>query len=46
MGGAFASICSNLREKNPQSGGPIMDYRLIMITLPMATTGSFFGVNK
>ena len=45
MGGAFASMFTNVKIKNPKTGGPIMDYSLIMITLPMAACGSIFGVN-
>jgi len=44
IGGAFASIWKNKDKKNPKTGGPIMDYNLIMITLPMSITGSLFGV--
>jgi hypothetical protein len=44
IGGAFASIWKNKDKKNPKTGGPIMDYNLIMITLPMSVTGSLFGV--
>lgn len=44
MGGAFASMFSNVNQKNIKTGGPIMDYSLIMITLPMAASGSIFGV--
>ena len=45
MGGAMASILKNLKKKNPKTNGPLMDYPLIMITLPMAVAGSIIGVN-
>ncbi len=44
MGGALASILKNLKKKNPKTDGPLMDYNLIMITLPMAVSGSIIGV--
>ena len=44
MGGALASILKNLKKKNPKTDGPLMDYNLIMITLPMAVAGSIIGV--
>jgi hypothetical protein len=44
MGGAFASMLTNFSKKNPKTGGPLMDYNLIMITLPMAVSGSLCGV--
>ena len=45
MGGALASILKNIKKKNPKTDGPLMDYNLIMITLPMAVAGSIAGVN-
>lgn len=44
IGGASASIWKNKDKKNPKTGTPLMDYNLIMITLPMSVTGSLFGV--
>ena len=44
MGGAFASMWKNRVKKNPKTDGPLMDYNLIMITLPAAVSGSLFGV--
>lgn len=44
MGGAFASICKNKNKKNKKTGTPLMDYTLIIITLPSAISGSLFGV--
>ncbi len=44
MGGAFASMCKNKDKKNSITGTPLMDYTLIMITLPGAVSGSLFGV--
>jgi len=43
MGGALASILKNIKKKNPKTDGPLMDYNLIMITLPMAVAGSISG---
>lgn len=44
MGGAFASMIKNKNKKNTKTGNPLMDYTLIMITLPGAVSGSLFGV--
>ena len=44
MGGAFASMWVNFQKKNPRNGGPLMDYNLIIVTLPMAVSGSLCGV--
>ena len=44
MGGAFASIWKNKNKKNIKTGGPIIDYNLVMLTLPGAVSGSLFGV--
>ncbi len=45
MGGAFASMIKNKNKKNTKNGNPLMDYTLIMITLPGAVSGSLFGVS-
>lgn len=44
MGGAAASICKNFRKINPETGRLRMNYDMIMLTLPMAASGSIFGV--
>ena len=44
MGGATASILKNIKKKNEKTKGPLMDYNMIMITMPMAASGSIFGV--
>jgi len=43
MGGSFAAMCVNYKKKN-ERGYPIMDYSLILMTLPMLTSGSIYGV--
>lgn len=45
MGGAFASMWKSRNKKNPKTGGPLIDYNLVMLTLPSAVSGSLFGVN-
>ena len=44
MGGAFASMWKSFDKKNPKTGGPIIDYDLVLLTLPAAVSGSLFGV--
>ena len=44
IGGACASIVKNKDKKNIKTGRPLMDYTLIMVTLPGAVSGSLFGV--
>jgi len=44
MGGAFASMWKSRNKKNPKTGGPLIDYNLVMLTLPSAVSGSLFGV--
>lgn len=44
MGGAFASMWKSRNKKNPKTGGPLVDYNLVMLTLPSAVSGSLFGV--
>ena len=46
MGGAFASIWKNKDKKNSKTGNPLMDYNLILLTLPGTISGSLFGVIK
>ena len=46
MGGAFASIWKNKNKKNSKNGNPLMDYNLILLTLPGTISGSLFGVNN
>lgn len=43
MGGSLASIIKNA-VKRKKNGSLLMDYNLILMTMPMATTGSIFGV--
>lgn len=45
MGGAFASMWKARDKKNPKTGGPLIDYNLVMLTLPSAVSGSLFGVD-
>lgn len=44
IGGALASIWSNLGKKTKQGDKLLMDYNLIALTLPMTISGSIFGV--
>lgn len=44
MGGATASIIKNYGKLQPSTQTFIVDYDLIIITLPMVATGSIFGV--
>ena len=44
MGGAAASIIKNYGKVEPQTNSFLVDYDLIMITLPMVASGSLFGV--
>jgi hypothetical protein len=44
MGGAFASMWKARDKKNHKTGGPLIDYNLVMLTLPSAVSGSLFGV--
>jgi hypothetical protein len=44
MGGATASIIKNYGKRLPGNQGLLVDYNLILITLPMIATGSIFGV--
>ncbi len=46
MGGAFAAMWVNFQKRNPKTGGPLMDYNLIMVTMPMSVSGSIYGVIK
>lgn len=43
MGGGLASILASLKKKTSE-GKPVIDYDLIMITLPMIMSGAIFGV--
>jgi len=43
MGGGLASTLASLK-KTSQSGKRLMDYNLVMITLPMMMSGAIFGV--
>jgi uncharacterized membrane protein YfcA len=45
MGGAFASMWKARNKKNPKTGIPIIDFNLVMLTLPSAVSGSLFGVH-
>ena len=44
LGGSTASMLKNFQKKNPKTGGPLMDYNLIAMTLPMSASGSILGV--
>lgn len=44
MGGAFASIWKAKNKKNVKTGGPLIDFNLVMLTLPSSVSGSIFGV--
>jgi hypothetical protein len=44
MGGALASIWKSKDKINKKTGGPIIDFNLIMLTLPSSVSGSLFGV--
>ena len=45
MGGAFASMWKARDKKNQKTGGPLIDYNLVLLTLPSAVSGSLFGVH-
>jgi len=45
MGGAFASMWKSRDKKNQKTGGPLIDYNLVLLTLPSAVSGSLFGVH-
>jgi len=45
MGGSLAPMIVNYSKKNSK-GYPVMDYNLILLTLPMIMSGSIYGVNK
>lgn len=44
MGGATASIYKNHGKLMPGGKSLVVDYDLIMVTLPMSASGSLFGV--
>jgi hypothetical protein len=44
MGGATASIVKNFKKYHERTHKFIVDYDLIMVTLPMSASGSLFGV--
>jgi uncharacterized membrane protein YfcA len=44
IGGSLASVYSNYGKKNQDGSKNIIDYNLIIITLPMTVSGSIFGV--
>lgn len=44
MGGAIASIVKNYGKLMPNSRLLIVDYDLIIVTLPMSASGSLLGV--
>ncbi len=43
MGGGLAATLASIKKKTP-SGKSIIDYDLVMITLPMIMSGAIFGV--
>lgn len=44
MGGSIASIIKNYGKLQKEHSTFVVDYNLIMITLPMIASGSLFGV--
>ena len=44
IGGSVASICSNYGIRSKDGTKNLIDYNLVMITLPMTVSGSIFGV--
>lgn len=46
MGGAAASIFKNYGRLQPGTSTLLVDYDLIMITLPLVASGSLFGVKN
>lgn len=44
FGGSIATLVKTITKKNPNTGGPLLDYNLIMISMPMVAIGSMFGV--
>lgn len=45
MGGGLASSITSLNKKTAE-GKRLIDYNLVMITLPMMMSGAIFGVKK
>lgn len=45
MGGSISSIISNFKKVHPTENRFVMDYNLILITMPMSASGALFGVN-
>lgn len=45
MGGAFASLVKNYKREMPNRKSFVIDYNLVILTLPMIASGSIFGVN-
>lgn len=43
MGGGLASSITNIK-KSSEAGKHVMDYDLVMITLPMMMSGAIYGV--
>jgi len=43
MGGGLASAITSI-NKSRDSGKHVMDYNLVMITLPMMMSGAIYGV--
>jgi hypothetical protein len=43
MGGGLASTLASLKKKT-EEGKRLIDYDLVMITLPMMMSGAIFGV--
>lgn len=46
MGGAAASMIKNYKRFLPKTKTLVVDYDLLMATLPMSASGSLFGVDK
>lgn len=44
MGGSLASVIQNA-AKRKKSGALVMDYNMILLNMPMASSGTIFGVS-
>lgn len=44
MGGSCSAYLQNMKKKRPD-GTLLIDYQLVVLTLPMIMTGSLFGVS-
>lgn len=46
MGGAVASMIKNYHKLRPDIHTLLVDYNVIIVTLPMVASGSLFGVHS